>query len=101
VYELRFARGVVKVLNKLAAKEQERIKAALRTLAEEPRDMGSKKLRGTQLYRYRVGSYRIIYGIWDERLVIVVLDVMHRSKDYKSLETLLERWKSLVQNRER
>ncbi len=101
MYELRFARGVVKALEDLTAKEQERIKTALRALAEEPHGVGSKKLRGTELYRYRVGNYRIIYGIQDEHLVIVVLDVMHRSKDYESLETLLERWKSLVQNRER
>lgn len=100
MYELRFARGVAKALQGLSAKEQERMKAALRALAEEPRRQGSKKLRGTGLYRYRVGNYRIIYGLWDERLVVVILDIMHRSKDYALLDTLLKRWQTLLRDAE-
>jgi mRNA interferase RelE/StbE len=77
-------------------KEQERIKAALRRLALEPRGSDTKKLRGTDLFRLRTGRYRIIYGIRDEQLIIVVLEIMHRSQDYESLDTLVRRWRNLL-----
>ncbi|MEX2534281.1 MAG: type II toxin-antitoxin system RelE/ParE family toxin [Trueperaceae bacterium] len=96
MYELRFAQDVAKALEKLTAKEQERIKAALRVLAEEPRGANTRKLRGSELYRYRTGKYRIIYGVRDDKLLVIMLDVMHRGEDYQSLETLVRRWRSLL-----
>lgn len=96
MYELRFALDVAKALKKLTPKDQERIKVALRTLAQEPRGNNTKKLKGTSLYRYRTGRYRLIYGIQDNKLIVVVLDIMPRSKDYESLDTLVRRWKKLL-----
>ena len=97
MYELRFALDLAKALKKLTPKETERIKAGLRKLAQEPRGTNTKKLKGSELYRYRVGKYRIIYGIQDDKLVVLVLDVVRRSEDYESLDTLIKRWKSLVE----
>ena len=104
MYELRFALDLAKALKKLTPKETERIKAGLRKLAQEPRGTNTKKLKGrsspkggSELYRYRVGKYRIIYGIQDDKLIVLVLDVMRRSDDYEGLETLIKRWKSLLE----
>lgn len=96
MYELRFATGVAKALQKLTAKEQERVKVALRGLAVEPRGPNCKKLRASDLYRLRVGSYLVVYGIRDQALLIIVLDVIHRSNDYESLDTLILRWRHLL-----
>lgn len=36
------------------------------------------------LWRYRVGNYRIVADIEDDVLVILVVDVDHRSKVYRT-----------------
>lgn len=33
--------------------------------------------------RYRIGDYRIITGIKDNKLIILVINIEHRSKAYK------------------
>ena len=51
--------------------------------AENPRVKG-KALTGDLkgLWRYRVGDYRILADIQDDKLVILILDIGHRSKIY-------------------
>lgn len=52
---------------------------------DDPRSRG-KALTGnlTGLWRYRVGDYRVVCDIEDGRLVIVVVDLGHRSRVYKA-----------------
>jgi mRNA interferase RelE/StbE len=68
---------------KLPRQIRERIAERLRALADNPRPVGSIKLAGEDLYRIRVGDYRIIYSIEDDRLVILVVDVGHRREIYR------------------
>ena len=57
--------------------------AAIGALAEEPRPTGSKKLRGAEgLYRIRVGDYRAIYRVEDDRRIVLVIDVGNRKDIY-------------------
>ncbi|MDR0496386.1 MAG: type II toxin-antitoxin system RelE/ParE family toxin [Treponema sp.] len=51
---------------------------------ETPRAFG-KALKGSLhgLWRYRIGDYRIIADILDEKIVIVLLEIGHRSNIYK------------------
>ncbi len=53
-------------------------------LADDPRSLG-KPLKSTfsGLWRYRIGDYRAICRIEDEKFVILVVRVAHRSKVYK------------------
>jgi len=56
----------------------------LEGLGTEPRSRDSSKLQAPEdLYRIRVGDYRIIYEIFDRRLLVLVLKVGHRSEVYK------------------
>ena len=51
--------------------------------AENPRDFGKPLLHElAELWRYRVGDYRILCRIEDERLTVLVVEVVHRSKAY-------------------
>ena len=43
----------------------------------------AKKLQGREGYRLRVGDWRVIYEIQNERLVIIVLKVASRGEIYK------------------
>ena len=47
-----------------------------------PRPIGNKKLKGRNGYRIRVGSYRVIYEIFDKELIIDVIALGHRKDIY-------------------
>lgn len=50
----------------------------------DPRDLGkSLKSSFSGLWRYRIGDYRAICRIEDEKLVVLVVRIAHRSKVYK------------------
>lgn len=44
---------------------------------------GCVKLSGQDAYRVRVGDYRIIYTIEDDKLIVLVIDVGHRRDVYR------------------
>ncbi|WP_420485309.1 type II toxin-antitoxin system RelE family toxin [Iningainema tapete] len=72
----------LKQFNKLSSDLQERIQTRINELATEPRPNGVKKLED-DLYRIRVGDYRVIYQIQDDILLVNVVKVSHRSKAYR------------------
>jgi len=83
-YEVKFTKVARKNLRKLSPEVQGRIQIKIDELAREPRPNGVKKLKGEDnLYRIRVGDYRIIYEIFDDVLLISVVEVGHRSNVYK------------------
>lgn len=74
-------------LSKLDKSTKRQIVSYLRELErlEDPRSRGKAltgKLRG--LWRYRVGDYRLVCSLEDGRLLILILNVDHRSKVYQS-----------------
>lgn len=60
------------------------IRDKLRLLAEDPHapNHNATKLQGRAGYRLRVGDWRVIYDIVDDRLVILVLDIGPRGGIY-------------------
>jgi mRNA interferase RelE/StbE len=51
---------------------------------ENPRRMGKRLVAmGTEVWRYCVGDYRVLCDIRDERLVVMVVKVGHRSDVYR------------------
>jgi len=59
------------------------IKDAIASLADNPRPSGSKKLKGEPAWRIRVGNYRVIYEIYDDQVIVIVVSVGHRKNVYK------------------
>lgn len=63
---------------------RERIFSALEALETEPRHARVTKLSGyDDLYRIRVGDYRVIYSIEDQVKIVLVEKVGHRSDVYR------------------
>ena len=61
-----------------------RLRRAIETLRLEARPPGSVKLAGApDLYRLRVGDYRIVYQVRDFELIVLVLSVGHRREIYR------------------
>ena len=67
---------------------QERVRAAIRALAQDPAPPDSIEMRGkgTGFRRLRVGGYRVIYRIQSERVTVLIVRVGHRSDVYEGFE---------------
>ncbi len=84
---IEFVPAAAKELRKLDPKVAARI---IKTLEEriatldDPRDLGSA-LAGEHAgyWRWRIGDYRVIARIEDERITILVVRVAHRRKVYR------------------
>ena len=82
-YALLIERRAQRSLSRIAAQDRDRISSAIRRLAEEPKPHGVKKLSGRNVWRIRIGDYRILYEIHNERLLILVIDIGHRREIYR------------------
>jgi len=75
-----------KQIRKLGREDQIRVLQAVQRLAAEPTPPGSRKVRGyDDVFRIRVGTYRVIYRVEGRRLLIIILKVGHRKEIYRSL----------------
>jgi mRNA interferase RelE/StbE len=83
-YRVELAGRATRALAGLPRRDQQRIRAAIDLLAGQPRPPGATKLAGeARAYRVRVGDYRVIYEVFDGRLVIQVVRIGHRRDIYK------------------
>ncbi|MGD0770551.1 MAG: type II toxin-antitoxin system RelE/ParE family toxin [Tepidisphaeraceae bacterium] len=71
-----------KQLAKLDKNIGKRISAAITALCGNPHPPGSKKLVGVDACRIRIGDWRVIYQIQDDRLIVLVVRVGHRREVY-------------------
>jgi len=82
--EIRIARRAAKSLAALQRREQQRTRAAIGLLAEDPRPPACIAMSGQDsVYRVRVGDYRIVYEVIDNVLLIHVVRIGHRRKVYR------------------
>jgi mRNA interferase RelE/StbE len=83
-YELIIKPSAEKSLDKLPRPIRSRIVDALKQLCDNPHPAGSVKLTGDEnLWRIRIGSYRVVYEIHNAKLVVLVLRVAHRRDVYR------------------
>ena len=83
-YALEFRPAALRQLRKLPKDALRAIRSATDALRGAPRPAGAAKLAGTDdLWRIRVGSYRVIYTIDDDVLVVTVVRVGHRREVYR------------------
>jgi mRNA interferase RelE/StbE len=83
-YTIEFSSTAERQFKKLSVQHQKRLTPKINALAENPRPSGMKKLEGEDdLYRVRVGDYRIIYQIQDDKLIVLVVKIGDRKEIYK------------------
>jgi mRNA interferase RelE/StbE len=83
MYELQYKKKAIKALAKINDPHYSAIIQAIDELAENPRPHGYKKLTGRSGYRIRVGTYRIIYDIFDTTLIVEIVNVGSRGDIYE------------------
>lgn len=83
-YRIEITPAAERDLKSLPKDVLKRVDAKILALADNPRPPGSKLLRGEERFcRVRVGDYRIIYQIEDDRSVILVVKIRHRREVYR------------------
>jgi len=84
-FAIEFLPAARRELEALDTTVRRRIDRKIALLAANPRASGSKKLEGHDLMRVRVGDHRIVYTVIDQRLVVLIVRVAHRSRVYRGL----------------
>jgi len=85
-YAVQYDPRAVKELTKLDRQVARRIATAIERLGADPRPPGSRVLAGhPDLWRIRIGDYRVIYTIKDAELIVLALSIAHRSSIYRNL----------------
>ena len=83
-YRIEVSATAERQIRKLPRADQVRVVRVIQTLAADPRPAGSRKLSGhDDVFRVRVGRYRVLYSIEDRRLIIIVLKVGDRKGVYR------------------
>lgn len=84
MYRLQIKRTAERDLRRLPRSAFERLNDQILALREDPRPPGVKKLKGKlEGWRVRVGQYRILYQIDDEKRVVMIARVRHRRDVYR------------------
>jgi mRNA interferase RelE/StbE len=83
MYSVNLTKGAARQLDKLPDPTAKLLRKSINELANNPRPYGYKKLKGRDGYRIRVGTYRIIYSIFDKILLIDIIDIGHRRDIYQ------------------
>jgi mRNA interferase RelE/StbE len=85
VYEVEFTKSSVKDIKSISGKDIAKIMAKIRILSLNPYSdsLDIKKLKGfNKAYRLRIGEYRVIYEINNNKLVIKVVKIAIRGDVY-------------------
>ncbi len=85
-YTILYRASVKREMRRLDAGIAQRVDVAILALADNPRPPGCVKLSGSSdLWRIRVGDYRVVYEIRDRQVTVLIVAVAHRREIYRNL----------------
>lgn len=74
-------RDLERLKGRIRRQDFERLRDAVRGLTEAPRPYGVRKIKGAErAYRIRVGSYRVIYEVYDGDNLVLILNISRRTE---------------------
>lgn len=83
-FEIRLKPQAIKALEKINEPYYSKIKTAILNLSENPKPHGYIKLKNREGYRIRVSNYRIIYDVFENELIIEIINLGHRKDIYNN-----------------
>jgi len=85
VYDVEFSPRAQRNFLRLPRQVQERVQRELERLRADPFHRGTKPLQGglAPYRRARVGDYRIVYQVETDRIVVFIVEIVHRSGAYR------------------
>jgi mRNA interferase RelE/StbE len=83
-HRVQIKESALKALKRLPAPVRARAWEAISDLADDPRPQGCRKLAGEDdLWRIRIGDYRVVYQVLDAVLTVLVVRIAHRREVYR------------------
>ena len=82
-YSISISKQARKQLRDIPRKDRLRVSGAIELLGDNPIPPKALKLTNRDGYRLRVGDYRIIYIFNSNRLIILIINIAHRSAAYQ------------------
>ena len=83
MFSVRFSPRAQRDLRGLTAQVVQRVLPCIEELSADPRPNGAKKLSGEKdIWRIRIGDYRVLYAIDDGVRIVEVRKVGHRKDIY-------------------
>ncbi len=83
-YQILFAPRALRDLEALSVRDRERVAKRIDRLSKDPRPAGVRKLEGADdIYRLRVGDYRVLYIVEDRVITVSIIRVGHRRDIYR------------------
>lgn len=83
-YSIELSRAAHKALKNIPRTDVKKIHNKIEKLKKESFPNGCEKLEGSDdLYRIRSGDYRIIYQVFNKKLLILVVKIGHRREVYR------------------
>jgi mRNA interferase RelE/StbE len=83
-YRIEVSATAERQIRKLPHADQVRVIRVIQALASNPRPAGCRKLSGyDDVFRVRIGRYRVLYSVEDRRLLVIVLKVGDRKDVYR------------------
>lgn len=85
MWQVEYSRSAIQALRKMPRNAAETIRSKIVALAADPfaSNNNATKLQGRQGYRLRVGDWRVLYDLDDDRVVVLVIDIRPRGGAYR------------------
>jgi mRNA interferase RelE/StbE len=88
-YRIDLTPAAARQFRMLPPDQKDRIRRRIDQLGSDPRPSGCEKIAGAaSLWRVRIGDYRIVYEVRDDRLVVIVVLIGNRRDIYDALRNL-------------
>lgn len=87
-YSVELVKSAAKEFKKLPTKVRDQVVETLGFLAQNPFSevLKVKRLKGADdLYRTRLGDYRLVYQVHSKKLIVLVIKIGHRKDIYRKL----------------
>jgi len=85
-YTIEFSPRAARQFKDLPKHVQVRLRTRIDALSENPRPRGVEKLKGEDnLYRIRVGDYRVIYQVKDKALIVLIVKIGDLNEVYQRI----------------
>jgi len=83
-YSVEISRTAERQIRKLSRDDQVRVVSAIKALGHDPRPRGYRKLKVyDDVFRIRIGTFRVIYAIEGRGLIVIILKVGQRRDVYR------------------
>ncbi len=84
IYEIEFTKAAEKQLADIPRTELKKLAKRIEKLAIDPFPQGHEKMKGhEELHRIRQGDYRILYTVFEKKLLILIVKIGHRREVYR------------------